>query len=786
MAVSGRLSMTLDGTHALREARFDLSSGPGVLSLPDFYRTPLAIAAMAASGRVTGDRKTLHLDKLEVDLGDGVRAQFAGVVRMTDAGPGIQGEGGVVNVNTAVLERFWPVSLQKEARDWVVESIRGGVCDAARFEFDIRPGELDAGPMRDDAVVLEFDCRDVTASYWKAMPALTHAKGHGRVNAKEVRITMENARMGDLTFAEGLITIDLRRPKPKFADITFVASGPTRSLLSILDRKPLDLGRRLGLDVTAMAGQVSVRTRLRVPLQKKLSPDDVGFAVAASLKGFALDGAFGAFRLDKGELQLTVAPDGIGAVGTIALNGVPASFTWRHDFASETTHPSRYGMAAVLGDEAREALGLRFAPYVEGAIKVELQLSKDRSGGFDVRGTADLAGARLLLSELGWEKPFGQQGAAEFSFRARAGEPIEVDRFRVTAPGFEAKGKATYGDGAARIGFERVRFGGHDFAADVSLGRDGAAVIQVTGAVLDLRSIVDAQAGAAGQSRALSLSAALDSLIVSDSYWLKDVRATAVRKQGRWQEIAAVGGLNGGAPVEIRITPDGTRYRKLEIKSRDAGGVVAATGYLDNVRGGRLVLLARVPEAPESTEPTVGRLSIEDFVLVGAPKMTSLLKLRSITGARGAGKGASRGAGRGESVSFERFIAPFTIRGHRIEVLNARAAGPSVGLTISGTIDRRRETIDVSGNIIPAFALNTALGRIPLVGGLLVGREGEGVFALGFRVRGPLKDPVVRVNPLTALAPGVLRRLIEELGKSSNGEVTPLDGDGPAGDSHTP
>ncbi|MDP6708496.1 MAG: DUF3971 domain-containing protein, partial [Alphaproteobacteria bacterium] len=428
MAVSGRLSMTLDLVRNLEEAHFNIHSGPGVLSLPDYYRTPLAITGARASGRVAGDIQTLQIEKLEIDLGDGIGATFTGVARMTEAGPDIRGKGGVVNLSTSALERFWPEGLREGARRWIVGNIRDGVCDKAGLAVDVRAAELAAGKIRDDAVVFEFQCRDVTARYWKAMPALTHARGHGRINAKELLITVQEARMGDIALAEGTIKIDMRRPKARFADITFLATGPTRSVLEILERKPLNLVRRLGLNAAGATGQASVRTRLRVPLKKGRKLSDIGYAVSASLSDFTMDEAFGTFRLDRGELQLTVAPDGVGAVGTIALNGVPASITWRHDFSAASTHPSRYGMAAVLGDREREALGLRFAPYVEGATKVELQLAKDRAGGFDVQGTADLAGARLSLAELGWEKPFGQQGAAEFAFRARPGKAIAIDR----------------------------------------------------------------------------------------------------------------------------------------------------------------------------------------------------------------------------------------------------------------------------------------------------------------------------------------------------------------------
>jgi len=52
------------------------------------------------------------------------------------------------------------------------------------------------------------------------------------------------------------------------------------------------------------------------------------------------------------------------------------------------------------------------------------------------------------------------------------------------------------------------------------------------------------------------------------------------------------------------------------------------------------------------------------------------------------------------------------------------------------------------------------LGNIPVLGNLLIGGKGEGVFALTYSVRGSGDGTEVQINPLSALAPGFLRRLV--------------------------
>ncbi len=63
-----------------------------------------------------------------------------------------------------------------------------------------------------------------------------------------------------------------------------------------------------------------------------------------------------------------------------------------------------------------------------------------------------------------------------------------------------------------------------------------------------------------------------------------------------------------------------------------------------------------------------------------------------------------------------------------------------------------------------------------MLGALLVGEKGGGVFAVTYRMTGPMDDPVVTVNPLAALAPGILRELFSVFDGGGNGE--PEDDDG--------
>jgi hypothetical protein len=72
------------------------------------------------------------------------------------------------------------------------------------------------------------------------------------------------------------------------------------------------------------------------------------------------------------------------------------------------------------------------------------------------------------------------------------------------------------------------------------------------------------------------------------------------------------------------------------------------------------------------------------------------------------------------------------------------------------------------GVISPAYALTGLVDSIPLIGDILTGGKGEGIFAMTFKVTGSLDDPNISVNPLSLLAPGFLRNVFSGRTKLPN------------------
>ena len=81
-----------------------------------------------------------------------------------------------------------------------------------------------------------------------------------------------------------------------------------------------------------------------------------------------------------------------------------------------------------------------------------------------------------------------------------------------------------------------------------------------------------------------------------------------------------------------------------------------------------------------------------------------------------------------------------------------------IGITLDGTYHKNSEQLDLKGIISPAYSINSFLGKIPLVGSVLAGKDGT-VIAANYSINGSLSDPEIKINPLSVFSPNSLKDL---------------------------
>ena len=120
-----------------------------------------------------------------------------------------------------------------------------------------------------------------------------------------------------------------------------------------------------------------------------------------------------------------------------------------------------------------------------------------------------------------------------------------------------------------------------------------------------------------------------------------------------------------------------------------------------------------------------------------------------------------RSGPRRDALTFSKLTLPFTSDSRFIRIGESLVRGPELGASAQGIIRKSDGAIDITGTIIPAYALNAALGDIPLVGDILTGGKGQGIIGVTFALGGTVDKPAFQMNPVSAVAPGIFRKFFE-------------------------
>ena len=209
------------------------------------------------------------------------------------------------------------------------------------------------------------------------------------------------------------------------------------------------------------------------------------------------------------------------------------------------------------------------------------------------------------------------------------------------------------------------------------------------------------------------------------------------------------GETTGPERIRIAIVPQGDG-RHLSVRAADAGALLQAVGAGDTLNRGSLAIEAQFDDRFDPA-PLAGTLDMQNFGVRNAVVIGKLLQAVTVYGIPD--------ALRGKGVEFSRLLMPFKLDQTVLQIGEARAFSASLGLTATGWIDFGREALDLRGTIVPAYVINSALGRLPVVGRYFSPEREGGLIAVRYGVMGRTADPSVSVNPFTALTPGILRGL---------------------------
>jgi Protein of unknown function/AsmA-like C-terminal region len=787
--IGGTVEFSLDTARfEVEGARADLDAGAGALVDPALPGGSVAIAGgrLKVSYDTAASRVTLH--ELTLDLGgigvDGPGVKVTGTVDGVDARRILRGAatgdwGGELTIAAEAvgqrmpandLDRFWPVALARNAREWVTANIRDGIVDEARLTTRLRLNPADFHAVTLDAFGGTLRMRDLTVDYHRPLPPVREVDGTATFDQYRMTLLPTSGTLKGERITGGTIVITDLDLVDQYIDIGLDITGPVRDALEVIDSKPLEYARQIGLDPSRVEGTADAHLSFYFMLDHRTTFDQVKIGVQAQLTGVALRSiAFGQ-DLTEGALRLRLDRASLQLDGTGRLAGAPSTLGWQQYFKPRDGLRSQYTVRARLDDASRRTLG--FDPQgaaVTGPVDVNAAMKTFSDNHAEATVGLDLQGAAISLSDLNWAKSAGVPATAKLELDLADQHLVGVRDAVIKGRGIDlqlAVAFAKTDQSLQSLELKRVVLGDTDLSGTVSRRPEGGWRADLRGASLDATALAAnlTKPGPAQHDQPpLVFNSKLDRVILGPKREARSVVLQLYSDGLHWQTVRVDAAPFGDGALKLRFGEAGGEHQ-FTFSASDFGAAMRLLDVTDHLAGGQISATGRAEDVGPVRTFT-GQIDGSDYRLVGAPVMAKLLSLASFS--------SIGSLLAGEGIPFSRLKADFSATDGKITLRQMRAYGGALGVNASGMIDLDKSALDLDGTLVPAYMLNSILGNIPVIGNLLQGGEGQGIFAAGFHTSGPLDDPKISVNPLSALAPGALRNLFLFEGSSSNAAPPP-------------
>lgn len=761
---AGRSRGALSGeVRLLRGGRLPVSlrSEELVLALPGF-EAPLAFGAVEVTGGFEPASRRFAMDEARLALRDGPALGGQLAVDLPKGGDRIGVVGGLSAAGPLSRKdvlALWPTGLAPGARRWTQTHVEGGRIEAFGIDVAIPRGHLNAGGrLTPEMLDLRFALRDGTIAYLDGMPPVTEAAAEGHLTGGSFEITATSGRTGGAAVERASFALPRFGSPAAPAEIAVSLRGAAQDLLALADAAPFGFLGAAGLSPDDFGGEGRFVLNVTRPLRDGVTRDEMSVAGEGTFERASLDGLPGGFDLTAANGTVTLSDEALVVEGEALARGVPATGRLERRFGPEA--PSlTLEAAAALTPASGDALGLPVRRYVAGSAPLRFAMAgEDRFEKASIR--VDLTPAALRLPDFGVAKAAGARGRAAVDLYLPKDAPPRVQMLKLVTEDVLVEGSALLDEagGLVRLDLPRVFVAGHaDLAA--RLARDGRSLdVDVTGRFADAVPLIDrlfagggtGGSGEGGAAVPMTLTAAIDEVKAKGGVRLKDVRAAVEQDEAGLRRVDFESEYGGGGALRLSLGADALGVgQKLSLTTDSTGDLVDALFGISSLTGGSGRLDATVIEGG----PVAGTFAADALTLRDAPVVARLLSIGSLDGLANVLSG--------EGLYFDRLRGAVTLEDGVLGLQDARLTGSALGLSANGAVDLSDREFDLSGAVAPAYGVNSFLGAIPLLGDLLVSREGEGVVAFAYGVEGPIGSPTISVNTLSALTPGIFRRLFE-------------------------
>ena len=246
----------------------------------------------------------------------------------------------------------------------------------------------------------------------------------------------------------------------------------------------------------------------------------------------------------------------------------------------------------------------------------------------------------------------------------------------------------------------------------------------------------------------------IDTAYLSNEDYLVSLNTNLVIKNNQIFELNLLSKFPNNEDFKVSIRTNQNKEKITTVFTNYAKPLVNKYKFIKGFDGGALDFYSISKD-----EKTKSNLKLYDFKLNEVPALTKLLTLASLQGIADLLSG--------EGIRFNEFEMKYDKDKGLMTIEEIYSLGPSISVLMDGYV-QKNGLISLRGTLVPATTINKAIGSIPLLGDILVGKKaGEGIFGVSFKIKGYPKKLKTSVNPIKTLTPRFITRTLEKIKKAN-------------------
>ncbi len=715
----------------------------------------------------------LGVDKLEARK-PGVVVTTTGRADFLRAGVGFDLALGGSGASADDFKRLWPYFLIPGARDWFVQNVSRGTVETSDMRFTFPVGTVSTNeeekPVPPGAINIDMTAKDVRFTPLPTMESV-EVLGTASIQVRDnvTTLGLEGGEVqtsaGPVNVQDGALIIDTGGDDFNLFELSGDVLSSVRALVALSREHFPDAltSAEQAIEIDDLRGSVAGALVATLTVGRDDVLRKIDYAANGAIASFSSEKPIEGYSVSDGQLTFAVSQDGYAFNGDAKFNGFDATIgvNGKLEESPDVLVSSTLSIAQIA------ELGVDLETFLSGDVRFAARPLADGS----LQIAADLLQTGIGITDLGITKEAGVPGKLSLLVESADGDMLLSDvllAFEDVDLRGEMLVNAETGLKSATLANFKLSEG-DNAQLNVETTEDGINVV-LRGEQLDLKPMLSRFFGldqpSTGGPQSTQFGSAINLDVVlkqaigfySTTAFNLDLKLSLVGED--LQNVSMHAQFSDNSSVSIATNPNATG-RTMSVAYNDLGTLLRYLNVYPRLLGGKgsLTLVRDIPNDLDR-----GEMQVRDFALVDEAKVVEIL---------GNHADSRKLIANGNKLEFNAGQVKFIRRSDRIEVEEAVLDGDTTGGTMRGFVYTKSREYDLTGTYIPLFALNSIFQKLPIIGQILGGREGEGLVGVTFAVRGDLDAPQFLVNPASILLPGAFRGIMEFRAKEAPREPVP-------------